>query len=270
MKSLLHGMLILPFILMLFGCGVQVKYTDREDFKKENEKERKELYKDVLSSVGVDTADKFSLMYIDYIMTESDRFKTLEKLNPTDNFSEFFLETIPLLYYSYSPANYKSVPKELKEKTTKYLVEQTPYPFNKGEEKYRKWFEKEMKKESWYIFPFFDKDEPEKKANGSNDFENFPILLATFAWLDDFNYADFKALDKSSQASLITMKARLNYINNGNTLDDDSRKIFDKIEKRWMKRADEFLADSKLTALEDDAPFNEVAGIAIELIINSN
>ena len=269
MKRLLRGLLLISLTLLLSGCGIRVKYTDREDFKKENEKERKELYKDVLSSVGVDSADKFSLMYIDHIMTESDRFKTLEKLNPTDNFSNFFLEAIPILYYSYSPATYKSVPKEWNEKTTKYLLSQTPYPFNKGEQKFRKWLEKELKKENWYIFPFYDKDEIEKCAKGKNDYENFPKVVATFAWLDEFNYADFKTLNKSSQASLIRMKALLNYLNNGNTVDDDSRKTFDKVEKRWENRADEFMADPKLVALGDDTSFNEVAGIVIKLIVDS-
>lgn len=269
MKRLLTGLILFPLTLLLFGCGVSIKYTSRKDFKNENEKERKELYKDVLSSIDVDTVDKFALMYIDYIMTESDRFKTLEKMNPTDNFSKFFLEAIPILYYSYSPATYKSVPKEWNEKTKNYILSQTPYPFNKGEQKYRKWFEKQLKKDIWYVFPFYDKDEPEKYALGNNEYENFPLIIATDAWNADFNYSDFKSLDKSSQASLLRFTVLLKYINNGNTVDDDFQKGLEGLEKQWEKKANEFLENPKFAEMENDTSFPEVFGIAFNLIRDS-
>jgi len=261
--------MLFPLALLLFGCGIKIKYTDRKDFIAENETERKELYKEVLSSVGVDTADKFSLMYIDYIMTESERFKTLEKLNPTDNFSAFFLDAIPILYYSYSPMNYKAVPKEWKEKTTKYILEQNIYPFNNGEKKFRKWLEKQLKDEKWYLFSFYSEDEPELRAKGDFDNESFQNLIATFAWGDDYNFADFKELNKSSQATLIAMQARFNYLDNGNKVDDDARKAFDNIAKRWENRAAEFLSNSRFAELSDDASIKQVTKIALNLVIGS-
>ena len=270
MKRVLCGLLLISLTLLLSRCGVRVKYTDREDFKKENEKERKELYKDVLSSVGVDSADKFSLMYIDYIMTESDRFKTLEKLNPTDNFSKFFLEAIPILYYSYSPATYKAVPKEWKDKTSSYILERNPYPFDSGEKKYRKWLEKQIKDENWFAFPFYDKKDPEVNAKGAKDHENAYKIIATFAWKEDFSYSEFKSLNKSSQASLISTSALMNFINNGNKLNDANKETFEKVEKRWIRRADSFLQNPRFIALDGNAPFTDVSEIAIDLIVNSD
>lgn len=250
------------------GCGISIKYSDREDFKKEKEQERKELYKDVLSSIGImtDTVSKYCLVYVDYIMTESDRYKTLERINPTDDFSKFFLESIPILYYSYSPTNYASVPKEYRAQTDRFLVEQTPYLLNYGEEKYRKWFKKGLQEKSPFLFVHFDKDKPEEAAKGLSHTEHMIRVMTMFAWEENCNYSDFKKLDDKSQALLIQTVAEWNWVNNGRSVDDEAQKVFKRVYELWENNVEDIKKTPSMKALKDDSPFTEVSEAAITVV----
>lgn len=262
---------LLVFIFILFPIIRGYNYKNRSEFQRENSTKRNEIYQKILRSNDIESGDIYVLMFIDMIMTQSQKvFYTFEKLYPDENFRGILKIAVPILYYSYSPKLYKETPEILKEKVTNFIVEYPPYFLGNGEKKYRKYIENIIRKDNGDYFHYYNEENPGKYASGENATVIYFEFLVVLAWEKDFNFGDFKSLSVSDQAKLLKTKAIVNFLsaNKNNTLTDRNEMLMDRIKRKWENNYSRYLRSSGFSKFDSSTGFEKVAKTALRLIID--
>lgn len=250
--------LFILFFLFLTGCN-NFKYKTRLDFKDEKEEVRKKLITDVLEENDIKVKEKYSIMFIDYLLTESDRFTAIDEQYPTPDFKEFFEKAVPTLYYAYSPDNYKFAPEKWKKEAKKFIVNNIPYEFNYGEEKFRKHISDDLDKGGDIGFVYYSKNKPEKAAKGYNENTSYYSFLTVMVWKDgNFDYGEFKQLTPRYQGEVIYFIGWNNVYNNKGEVNEEFINLLRRIKDKWIIRSDFYLKSSALSELGPSTPIDKL------------
>lgn len=263
--SIVIGSIMLLSMSGCFGSG----YKDRDDFKKLETEERKEIYKLILKDQKIILINDVQLTFLDHIITESKSFITLQKQFPVNNFSDFLNVGIPVLYYSYSPNNYESAPEEWKDKATKFIVDFPPYDLNYGENKYRAWREKMIKDENPLIaFPYYDKSQAFGLITASGFYANDSLfdLMVLVSWTQDFTFADFKLLNTDSQAKLLRVAAQ-QISSKVNSPGTELNLFLDSVQKKWKEDASSILGRQEILSIKDNTSVKDVVYELLSILV---
>ena len=239
------------------GCG----YKDRDSFKSENIEKRKDIYKLILKDQKMDNINDALLLYLDHIITESASLQTIQKQNPIDNFSKFLEIAVPLLYCSYSPANYENAPKGWKEKATRFIVEFPPYYLNYGEDKYRAWRKEMIGSTNTIIaFPYYNSNSLFDLVHAGGYYAKDSVykLMVYSAWGDVYDYSDFLSLNTDSQSMLMRIVAEQVMIKRGYPVNEVFISAMDNIQDYWKKNSSAILKRTEFASLKGNTPAKSV------------
>jgi len=270
-KNIFLSITYLLISFSFFACS-NFSYKSRGEFKAEKEEIRHEKIISILEKNDIKVDNKFQVIYIDYILTKSDRYSTVEKQFPTPDFKEFIEKAIPTLYYAYSLDNYKNAPSQWKQEAEKFIINHIPYFFNFGEKKFRESIAKDLEKEGselFLLFTFYSEDNPEEAALGSKDNDNSYSLLSVHAWDKYFTFNDFKNLNPEQQGKLFLDEITMKLIQNR----DWDEKIDESIRllsRAWSDRSRFYLSQPQFTELSNTAPTNVVVMTMMSMLSKKN
>ena len=256
-KKIIVGMFI---VFIILGC--EIKHKTYEKFRNDDESKRIHQITKVLEKASLKSYNKFTLIYIDYMITTVDFYKILERQFPDANFRKFFKKAVLTLYYSYEPDNFKLSSKEWHKKSEVFLLNllTSSYPYNYGKEKYREYIKEAILKNEYNVFCFYssDTEDPEEIAKGGN-WKFYKWYNATLAWCsNEYTFFDFKKLDLKEQSLVLRRNALFNIFDNEGIIDDDSNKFLDGLQVEWEYRGKYYLTNNSIKELSDDSSFLEV------------
>jgi len=251
-------------ITMLMGCGY--KYDSYEAFKGVEESERIGEITNILNNGDAKGYDKFSLIYIDHVITTVDFYLSLEEQFPDPIFEDFLKNAVLTLYYAYNPDNLKLAPEKWENEAEKFLVSYFPYEFDYGEKKYRDYLKGLISNYNAWMFAFYVESERGEWARGEH-FNYVKISLGEKAWrFGGYTFYDFKKLGTSDQGLVFRRHAWRN-IQDNDKWDDESRDLLDRMQDRYKKNGPDLLNTSTFVDLPDDTEFKEVFALILEGVL---
>lgn len=268
MRRIVSKILLLVLVLIGFsGCGK--KFNSREDLRVEKNEIREKYIIDVLESNEIKNADEYSLMFINFILTESEIYPIVEKLFPYNNYNDFLQKVIPILYYSHSYSNYKNVPANLRDDVNKFLINHTPYNFSYGEKKFREILSREISNNfrgssRQVVFKYSGCEDIEQLTN----IESGNDLIVTIIWHEYYSFNDFKLLSLGEQTYLIYREVVYRIEKNGVDI-NKADSIIKRMREKWENNSEYFLQNSKLRNLSPDAPMATTLSLIIDLLLKN-
>lgn len=271
MRRIVSKILLLVLVLIGFsGCGK--KFNSREDLRVEKNEIREKYIIDVLNSNEIKAVDKYSLMFINFILTESKIYPIVEKLFPYNNYNDFLQKVIPILYYSHSYANYQNVPANLRDDVNKFLINHTPYNYSYGEKKFRENLSRKISNNlsddifKQIVFKYSNSEDIEQLMNLERDYANNMII--TIYWYYECSFNDFKFLSPNEQSYLIYREVVYRIEKSGGDI-NKADSIIKRIREKWENNSEYFLQNSKLRNLSPDAPMDTTLSLIIDILIKN-
>jgi hypothetical protein len=261
---------VLKHLLLIFIAGVFTScssnnFNSIEEFRKSDNKVRIEFITQTLINHKIANYNQYIIKYIDYVLTSSDRYSVLSKQNQMGSFTEFINTAIPILYFSYSYQKYHLISQDLRPKVKNYLVNYIPYEFSYGEAKFREKISNSIdEKDLWYIYIFYNENEPDEYATGRLDNQSWFKAVACMIWSDDFNYGDFKLLSLEDQSSLLFLDVKLQLsLNDPNSTSDYREKVASIVRDKWLSKGEEAMNKAPFNQMSKDTPFHELPSVVI-------
>jgi len=256
---------IVLIVAIIGGCGI--KFKTYEEFRNADEKKRIEQIKKTLKNYNLKNYNKFTLIYIDHMLTTTDFYKILERQFPDPQFKNFLKKAVLTLYYSYEPDNLKLSPDKWFEETKIFLINLLEYPYSHGEEKYYELLKEDIETRTHDLFFCFyrlDSKEPEELARGK-EFAFTKYILIPFYWISEkYTFSDFKQLNTLEQAHVLRGHAYMGLINQGIPNAEGTNDYLDSLFKEWEDNSEFYLSMTSIKELSDDIPFRNFAKIIIE------
>lgn len=244
LRKIVNALVLFLVLIGLNGCGKQ--YSSKQTFCDDSHDNRVKYIKDILRDNKIANSNKYSIMFTEYMLTKSKIYPTIEKLFPNPNYNDFLEELIPILYYSYSPDNYKLVPTNIKKDVDTFLVYHIPYEFSYGEEKFRKYISKmldssDSMNRNRILFDYYETYNSEQYAKGmrETEFENWVISWSI--WITDFSLTDFLQLKEGEQLSFIEKSIELLLGKNSDANYAQERKRLNSILELWKDNSEDVL-----------------------------
>jgi hypothetical protein len=264
-QKLIKSFLFIFVSVSFIACS---KYKNLWEFTQDKREIRRETILGILSDDGIKGVDDHVLNYIDIYLCSDFRFNVERHFEffKTDsyNVNKVLHKVVPILYYAYSPGNYYSTPSQFKKDVKDFMTDMYQYKYlEKG--KFKECLSKEIEKESWIMFPFYHKEDPDFFMNKDNNdyFQYINEGIEVVMVCNHYTYRDFKDLDTPTQGTIINERIKMHIRKKHLNLNDQMLHAVENASSRWESIRYKLMSEPPLSSFPDNTSMDSVFNLII-------